>query len=111
MSYNAVPNFSQSIVEKGLTNRAWYAFFQNLFKGLAPSSTVPVVVGGSPFTYVADQRGFMIVQGGTVSLIQFSRDGATNYSTGQTSGCVPLSAQDRLIVTFSGTPSMTFVPQ
>ncbi len=107
---NALPNFNQPIVEKGVTSRAWYQFLQQLWKGTPPAAESSVTVGASPFTFTASQRGFVIVQGGTVSLVQFSRS-TTNYTTGQTSGCFPVSAGDSLIVTYSVSPNMTFVPQ
>ena len=107
---NALPNFQQPIAEKGVTSRAWYQFFQQLWKGVPPADESSVTVTASPFTYTASQRGFVIVNGGTVSLIQFART-TTNYTTGQTSGCFPLSSGDSLVVTYTGKPTMTFVPQ
>jgi hypothetical protein len=107
---NALPNFQQAIVEKGVTSRAWYQFFQQLWKGTPPGSEAAITVEASPFKYTAAQRGFVIVNGGTVILVQFNRT-TTNYVTGQTAGCFPLSAGDSLIVTYTGVPTMTFVPQ
>ena len=109
---NALPNFSQSIADKGgSTNRAWYQFFQGIWKGLPPASESTITAPASPFIYSAAMRGFVIISGGTVTLVQFSRDGKTNYTTGQTQGCFPVSNGDSLTVTFSAAPSMTFVPQ
>lgn len=109
---NALPNFNQQISDsKGITTRAWYQFLQQLWKGAPPSSEVAVPVYASPFTYSAAQRGFLIVNGGTVSMVQWSRDGKTNYVTGQTQGCFPLSSGDALVIVFSATPTLVFVPQ
>ena len=78
--------------------------------GLSPANESPITVGVSPYTYSALVRGSVIVSGGTVSAIAFSRDGTTFYTTGQTAGMFTLNAQDRLRVTYTGLPTMTFVP-
>lgn len=109
--YVTLPNYRLALVEKGQTSSPWYKFFTGIFDGKPPGPESTVTVGTSPFTYTATQKGFIIVQGGTVSLVQWSRGGTTNYATGQTQGCFPLSQGDSLIVTFTGAPNMTFVPQ
>lgn len=109
--YNAIPTNTAPFLEKGIISRVWYFFLSSLWKGTPPSSESGVKVGVSPFGYIAPQRGFAIVQGGSVSLVQFSRDGMTNYTTGQTSGCFPLSQGDELLVTYSIAPTITWVPQ
>lgn len=108
---NNLPKFEIPLAEGRATNKGWYFFWQGLFSGLAPAREAPVTAGSSPFTYQAPQRGFLIVQGGTISLIQWSRDGITNYTTGVTAGCFPLSLSDRLVITYTVTPNLTFVPQ
>ena len=50
------------------------------------------------------------MSGGTVSLIRFTRNGTNIYNTGQTSGMFAPNAADRLIVTYSAPPTITFVP-
>lgn len=106
-----LPNYRQAIVDKGQTSSPWYKFFSALFNGKPPSAESSVTVTASPFIYTGTQGGFVIVQGGTVSLIQWSRGGVTNHTTGQTQGCFPLSQGDSLIITYSATPSVVFVPQ
>lgn len=106
-----LPNYRQALADKGNTSSPWYKFFSGLFTGKPPSAEVTVTVGTSPYTYTATQRGFLIVQGGTVSLIQWSRGGVANHTTGQTQGCFPVSAGDSLIITYTGAPNVTFVPQ
>ncbi len=108
---NILPNYNQPLVEKGLTARTWYQFFQSMWKGFPTGAEVSVTATASPMTYLAPSKGFLIVNGGTVSLVQFTRDQKTNYTTGQTQGCFPVSNGDALIVTYSVTPTLTFVPQ
>jgi hypothetical protein len=111
---NSLPNYPtplQTQSEQGpFTSKDWYFFWAGLFQGLAPAIEKAVPLTGSPFTYAAAAKGSFIVSGGTVSLIQFSRDGVTFYNVGQTSGMFTLSAADRLKITYSVAPTVTFVP-
>ena len=77
---------------------------------LLPTSVTP---GASPYTYqnTSGRPGDMIVSGGTVSAIDFSRNNATFYSVGAVSGVFPLSAYDFLRVTYTVAPTMTFIPR
>ena len=92
------------------TSKDWYFFWSGLFRGLAPGNVEPVTVGVTPYEYSAVKRGSMIVEGGTVSLIEFSRDGTDYYDVGATAGMFALNASDRLRVAYSVVPNMTFVP-
>lgn len=107
---NSLPNYPVSLQDRGITSKDWYFFWAGLFKGLAPGAETPIVVGASPYSYSAPVKGTVIVSGGTVSAIAFSRDGMTFYATGQTTGMFTLNAQDRLRVTYTVLPTMTFVP-
>lgn len=109
--FSAIPTFDQTLTQKGVTSQVWYFFWQSLYKGNPPGAESTLTASPSPYTFVASQRGFVMLNGGIVSLVQFSRGGVQNYTTGATSGVFPLSAGDSLIVTYSGLPSMTFVPQ
>lgn len=76
-----------------------------------PPSTITVT--GSPFTY-QNTTTFptdVIVQGGTVSKVEFSRDGTTWYDTGVVAGMFGLSPSDRLRVTYTVAPTMTLIPR
>lgn len=73
--------------------------------GTLPSA---ITVGSSPFTYQASSSHAeqIMVSGGTVSAIEFSRDNTTFYVIGQVSGPVMLAPSDRLRVTYSGLPTL-----
>ena len=77
---------------------------------LLPAGVTP---GASPYTYqnTSGRLGDMIVSGGAVTTIDFSRDNATFYSVGVVSGVFPLSAYDFLRVTYTVAPTMTFIPR
>lgn len=105
-----IPNYTQSLADKAGTARAWYAFWSGLAKGQPPGAESTVTVGTSPFSVQTTQKGFYIVQGGTVTLVQWAR-GTTNHSLGATQGAFPVSQGDTLIITYSAAPTVTFVPQ
>lgn len=106
-----IPTFDQKVVDKTITNKVWYFFWQGLWKGTPPAPEASIAVTASPMTYVASQKGFMVISGGTVSAIAFSRNGTTFYTSGETAGSFPLSNYDSLKVTYTVTPTMTFFPQ
>jgi len=83
---------------------------------LTPSYAVAVsgiTVGVSPFSYknAGKSNVDIIVDGGTVSAIAYSRDGTNFFTTGLTAGMFSLSPGDTLKVTYSATPTMTLVPR
>lgn len=108
--FNLLPNFGVALEKAGVTSKDWYLFWANLFSGLPPGNETALAVGASPYTYVAGVKGSMIVSGGTVSAIEFTRNGTTFYSTGEIAGMFPLNARDSLRVTYSVLPTMVFVP-
>jgi hypothetical protein len=107
---NAIPNYPNPIEIGGKTSKDWYFFWAGLYNGLPPAAEAAVTPGASPYTYSAPVRGSVIVNGGTVSAIAFSRDGVTFYSTGQTAGMFLLNAADQLRITYTVLPTVTFVP-
>jgi hypothetical protein len=72
-----------------------------------------ITVTASPFTYINQTGGDVdvIVSGGGISLLEFSRNGATFYSTGSFYGMFSLSPYDRLRATYVSAPTMTLVPR
>src|SRR3954468_3899620 len=107
---NVIPNYPVPLEKDGKTGKDWYFFWTGLYNGLPPAAEVAVTVGVSPYTYSAAVRGSLIVSGGTVSAIAFSRDGVTFYNVGQTSGMFLLNAADQLRITYTVLPTVTFVP-
>jgi hypothetical protein len=107
---NNLPSFDQPLMNGKINQKDWYFFLVGLYIGLPPQAENPVVVGVSPYVYTNEVKGSVIVSGGTVSDISFSRDGVTFYTTGETTGMFTLNAQDRLRVTYTVVPTMTFVP-
>jgi hypothetical protein len=105
-----IPTYEQPLTVGANMSSSWRRWFHDIEVGTPPSNEVRVTVTGSPFAFQAPSRGAVIVNGGTVSQIQFSRTTGINYVTGQTSGMFSMSLGDVLTVTYSGLPSMIFVP-
>lgn len=68
-----------------------------------------ITVGASPFTFTAPANGQLLIVGGTVSSIALVRQGASN-ATGMVAGFFPVSRRDAVVITYSGTPTVTFLP-
>lgn len=68
-----------------------------------------ITVGASPFSYTAAFPGAVAVSAGTVSAIAILRQTAT-VATGVIAGVFPLSRGDQLRVTYTGTPTLVFLP-
>lgn len=79
-------------------------------RSILPFAITP---GASPYTYqnTNTYSADVIVSGGGVSLLEFSRNGAAFFSTGSFYGMFTLSPYDLLRVTYSSAPTMTLVPR
>lgn len=99
------------------TTRTWTAPNADINFGRVTAYTntaTAITVTASPFTRTnpsafADED--IIVEGGTVSLIEFSRNGSTWYNVGSVAGMYRLSPSDRLRVTYTVAPTMTSIPR
>lgn len=70
-----------------------------------------ITVGASPFVYVAPYAMAIIVAGGSVSVLTYSR-GGVSAALGLLGGSIELSAGDSLTVTWLVTkPTMTGIPR
>jgi hypothetical protein len=107
--FNVAPTYDTPLTVSGKTHTTWYRYFQNIYKGLPPSSESTLTLGASPWAYNAPSKGFVIIRGGTVSAVEFTR--ATPTLTGQTQGIFPLSQGDTLTITYAALPTVLWVPQ
>lgn len=108
--FRTVPTYDQQITPGNHNDSTWYRYFQQNEKGTPPSTETALTVTASPFSYAFTAKGFVIISGGAVSNIMFSRTPAVFYLTGQTAGVFPGAQNDVLKVTYTGKPLMTFVP-
>jgi hypothetical protein len=91
------------------------------FRALVPadiptnSATLPSAITptGSPYTYqnTSAYSVDVLVSGGGVSALEFTRDNVAFYDTGSYYGMFTLSPNDRLRVTYSAAPTMTLIPR
>ena len=84
----------------------------NLGKVVGHTNAVTAItVTASPFTYqnAAVYQEDILITGGTVSLVEFTRDNATWYA--RTGDTVSLSPSDRVRVTYTVAPTMTKIPR
>ena len=77
---------------------------------VAPSN---IIVTASPMTYqnTTGYEADVILSGGTVSNIEFTRNNITFYTVGFIEGVLRLSPSDRVRVTYTVAPTMTLVPR
>ena len=72
-----------------------------------------ITVTASPMTYqnTTGYEADVILSGGTVSNIEFTRNNTTFYTVGFIEGVLRLSPSDRVRVTYTVAPTMTYVPR
>ena len=76
------------------------------------AGAAPITPTGSPFTWqnTNPYPVAVIISAGTVTTVEFSRDGVTFFAVGLLAGQYHLSPGDRIRVTYAVAPTMTMVP-
>ena len=92
----------------------WRKWFQDVWasaNAIALPLPSPVTLTASPFVYQFKQggRGRLLIVGGTVSLVEWSRNGATYFTVGSGSGSYFVAQGDYLRVTYTVAPTLTQV--
>jgi len=106
-------NQTPIVAQGAIAQKDWYIFFYNLYLAVTEGSPQPeevIPLTASPMTYTAVIRGQAHIGGGTVSVIEFSRDGTNWYDTGMTEGFVQMDRGDQLRVTYSVAPTINYFP-
>ena len=91
----------------GSVSLEWLYWFQSINGPGRP--IVPTTVGASPFSYTAVTNGSVVVSGGTVSSLVLQR-GTVAISLGITSGIIPVTQGDIVIITYTVLPTVSFIP-
>jgi hypothetical protein len=110
------PDVSAIDLETGRFIVAWWYYFQKLFArtgGASGGSFGPpssVILGPSPFDFIAPNNGFVMVSGGGVKRMQYSTDGAAFFDVGQFYASHPVTLGAALRIDYIGTPIATFFP-
>ena len=92
----------------------WWRLIANISNqafGTNANQETTITVSGSPFVYTPIVAGSVIVNGGAVSLIEYSPTGKTFYPTGNTGGVFQMVASSSLRVTYGNPPAVTFFPR
>lgn len=77
----------------------------------APGPVVSVTPSVSPYTYTAGQKGVLLISGGGISRVQFSRDGTTWIDNSGFYSPLPMASGDRVKITYQSiTPALAFAP-
>lgn len=106
--YRILPNYPVPLSQGGATQASWYRFWNDINQGTPSSQELTLTPTGSPFTYQATQGGFLVVSGGTISSIVFTRVGS--YTLGTVAGAFPMAAGDQITVSYSMVPTIVFAP-
>jgi hypothetical protein len=113
------PNISAPFVDQqGRITLSWLRFLQAIFQrsggttgSISDAPAVVVTPTGSPFTFTATATGSLLVSGGGVSKMTFTRDGVNFYKVGHFYCAHPVDTNDSLIITYPyGAPTMVFIP-
>lgn len=109
------PNTNAPIADPqtGRVTVEWLNFFQKLTGPAGPA--VSITATGSPFTYTAPSAGTMVLNTAVNSLsLVRGRDPislpAAPVLIPASPSLIPMAAGDRLLVTYTVTPTMTFLP-
>jgi hypothetical protein len=72
-----------------------------------------LTVGASPYTYINDTGApvDVMISGGGISKLQFTRNGSSFYSTGSFYGMFTLSPWDAVKVWYVAAPTMVVIPR
>lgn len=85
----------------------WVRFFGALVSD--PSPVEPIALAASPFSAKAPADGHYLVTGGSGVGIVIGR-GTTALGTALSSGFVPMSKGDAILISFTIAPTVTFIP-
>ena len=100
------PNMVQPFVDKlGKVIKPWNRYLQQFTQEPPPFI---LLSGASPFSYIAKEPGYLIIEAGTITALHLIRGTDNIDLTGQK--IVPVSINDSVIVTYSVLPTLRFVP-
>ena len=98
--------------ELDATNPRWRKWFQDIWSSVnALSLPFPtaITIGVSPWTYqfLSGGQASILVNGGTVSLVEWSRDGTTFFAVAAaTNTMIAVSQKDFVRVTYTAAPTV-----
>lgn len=104
------PSLASPLVnpQTGVLASTWIQFFQKFVN--PPPAIENVILQPSPFSYIATSNGFLSLEGGNITNVQFTR-GSTTFTLSMTSGIIPMSQDDIVVITYTVAPTIRFVPE
>lgn len=108
MATAIVPSSKQKMVTPEGTVTPEYQRFFNAVAGAA-TPFASVTRTSSPMSYTASGSGHLNINGGTISGLSLRRAGSTITLTASVL-MVPMSNGDVLTITYTGSPTITFIP-
>ena len=91
----------------GHFSQPWFRYFVRL-SGKGPAETTKTV-GASPATLSFGTSGFITINGGTVSAVEYRRGTKGTFrNIGVVAGCVPVRNGDFVRITHTGAPTVYF---
>ncbi|MEN6505018.1 MAG: hypothetical protein ABFD92_10790 [Planctomycetaceae bacterium] len=108
MSAAIVPSSKQKMVTPEGTVTPEY---QRFFNAIAGSATpfASVTRTSSPMSYTASGSGHLNINGGSISGLSLRRAGST-ITLSATTLMIPMSNGDLVTITYTGSPTLTFIP-
>lgn len=109
-----LPPTNALVDSRGVMATNWWRYFLNVGNqamGTNETSPATVAVSASPFVFTTPAQGTLLVSGGPVTLIEYSKDGITWYPTGAVGGPIQLVPNDQVRITYSNAPNLTFFPR
>jgi hypothetical protein len=108
--YDQSGNFAATAQEAELAAYQPFVPSQPTRAAVAPNT---LTVGASPYTYTNDTGApvDVMVSGGGISKMQFTRNGSSFYSTGSFYGMFTLSPWDAVKVWYVAAPTMVVIPR
>lgn len=109
-----LPPDNALVDEHGVISTNWWRFLLNVSQqafGINATQPATVMVTASPFVFTAAVQGSLLVAGGPVTLIEYSKDGTTWFPMGIVQGPIQLVPKDQVRITYTHAPAVTFFPR
>lgn len=109
-----LPPDNALVDERGVIATNWWRFLLNVSNqalGTNQTTQATVTAGASPFVFTTPAQGTLLVSGGPVTLIEYSKDALTWYPTGVTQGQIQMVPNDHVRITYMNAPTLTFFPR
>lgn len=81
---------------------------EEIAKLSSPPAIQALVIGASPYSYVVPDDGKIVLQGGTVSVVELGRAGVFVVTGFTTAAVLPVSRGDTVRITYTVAPTVNY---